>query len=362
MRVGIVGCGNICPIYLHNLRRYRRTSIAGVTDFDRHRSRARANEFGVEEIDSLEALVERSDVDLIVNLTTPASHYEVAQFALKHGKHVYNEKPLSLTYAESKALCDLAASQSLRLGCAPDTFLGAGLQACISAVCRGEIGAPVACETFMMCHGHESWHPAPAFYYQQGGGPLFDMGPYYLTALVAMLGPIVRVSSMASTSFTERLITSQPLSGEKIIVETPTHISASLQFGTGAIGTVIMSFDVWHHKLPNVEVHGSDGSMIVPDPNSFSGPAYLRRGGDSEWREMQVGNNFADNSRGVGVLDMAAAIADSRPHLASGELAAHIVEVMEACLESAKLCKSIEITSKPDVPDLNRLIERDERA
>jgi predicted dehydrogenase len=253
----------------------------------------------------------------------------VAQAAIAHGKSVYSEKPLALNTTDGKAILDQASEAGVRVGCAPDTFLGGGLQTCRKLIDDGWIGTPVAASAFMMSHGHEHWHPSPEFYYQRGGGPMFDMGPYYLTALVSLLGPVKRVTGATRTTFPERTITSQPKFGQKIQVETPTHVVGLLDFEQGAVATIITTFDVWSAELPRIEIYGTQGTLSVPDPNTFGGPVRLRRAGSTEWQEIPIPFQYTANSRGIGVADMAHAIASGRDHRANGDLAYHVLEIME---------------------------------
>ena len=250
----------------------------------------------------MDALVESQEIDLVIDLTIPAAHALVNQRALEAGKHVYTEKPLAVTRDEGLATVALAERMGLRVGSAPDTFLGAGLQTCASLIDEGVIGEPVAAVAFMAGHGPESWHPDPAFFYKKGAGPMFDMGPYYLTALVSLLGPVARISGVARKSFAERIATSEARRGERLPVEVPTHYAATLDFAAGAVATMIISFDVWAHNLPRIEIYGSEGSLSVPDPNTFGGPVRIRLAGDAEWREVPLTHPYTENSRGLGVV------------------------------------------------------------
>jgi predicted dehydrogenase len=244
----------------------------------------------------------------------------------------------------------LAKQKGVRVGGAPDTFLGAGLQTCRKLIDDGWIGQPVAATAFMLSHGPESWHPSPEFYYEVGGGPMFDMGPYYLTALVSLLGPVRRVSGSARISFSERLITSQPKYGQRVTVETPTHVVGVLDFAAGAIGAIITSFDVWAHNLPRIEIYGSEGSLSVPDPNTFGGPVRVRRAGANEWSDMPLTYGYAENSRGLGVADMAHALQSGRPHRANGDLTFHVLDIMHAVHEASAGGHYIELKSQCERP------------
>jgi predicted dehydrogenase len=350
-RVGIIGCGNICPNYLRHLRLFDFVEVAACADAfaDRAESMARAHE--IPRACSVDELLDEPTISIVANLTPPQAHFDVAMRAIEAGKHVYNEKPLTLDLNEAKALLAAAEAKGLRVGCAPDTFLGAGLQTCRKLIDDGEIGEPVAATAFMMSHGTESWHPAPAFYYQKGGGPMFDMGPYYLTALTTLIGPMRRVAGMARTSFPTRTITSEPLRGTVIHVEVPTHVAGLIEFdsaadgGTGPIATIIMSFDVWAANLPPIEIHGTRGSLAVPDPNGFAGPVRLRRADEREWRDVPLTHAYAEGGRGLGIADMARAIESGRPHRANGALAAHVLDAMHAFHAASDAARSVELTT-----------------
>ncbi len=328
--VGVVGCGNISTIYLENLQKFAETRVVAVADLDRSRAESKAAQYGVDRVCSTDELLNDPAVEIVLDLTVPKAHYDVAKAALAAGKHVYNEKPLTVGWDEGKEIVALAASKGLRIGCAPDTVLGAGIQTCRELIDDGVIGVPVAAQAFMMCRGHESWHPDPGFYYETGGGPLFDMGPYYLSALVTLLGPVKRVTGSARASFDVRTITSQPHYGQEVRVETPTHLSTVLDFHSGAIGQLTTSFDVVAHTLPCIEVYGSEGSLRVPDPNGFDGPVHLWKRGEGDWTEISVVRPYSANSRGLGVLDMALAEAHGGPHRANGDMALHVLEIMHA--------------------------------
>jgi len=329
LRAGIIGCGTISGIYLKNGPRFADYDIVACADLNMASAEARAAEYGIEAM-RVDALLARPDIDLIINLTIPAAHATVAMQAVQAGKHVYNEKPLTIRLADGSALVAAAAAKGVRVGGAPDTFLGGGIQTCRKLIDDGWIGTPVAASAFMLCPGHESWHPNPDFYYQAGGGPMFDMGPYYLTALVTLLGPVARVSGSTRMTYPTRTITSQPKYGQKVTVEVPTHVVGVLDFASGPIATVVTSFDVYYHHMPNIEIYGSHGSMQVPDPNTFGGPIKVRRVGESEWRDIPLSHGYSDNSRGVGVADMAHAVRTGQPHRASGELTLHVLELMHA--------------------------------
>jgi predicted dehydrogenase len=350
VKVGIIGCGNISGVYLKNCPAFGLPVVA-VADIDLARARARATEYEVPRACRPEELLADPAIDLVINLTIPAAHGTVALAALQAGKSVYNEKPLAITREEAQQMLDLADARGLLVGCAPDTFLGAGLQTCRRLIDEGAIGEPVAATAFMAGRGPESWHPDPEFFYKVGGGPLFDLGPYYITALVSLLGPVARVAGSARISFAERLITSKPKYGTRIAVETPTHIAGVLDFATGPIATMIMSFDVWAAELPRIEIYGSEGTLSVPDPNTFGGPVRLFRPGARAWEEVPLIAGHSDNSRGLGVADMARALREGGSYRASGRLAYHVLDVMHALLETAAEGRRLDIASTVERPE-----------
>ncbi|HEY3331195.1 MAG TPA: Gfo/Idh/MocA family oxidoreductase [Capsulimonadaceae bacterium] len=335
LKVGIIGTGNISGAYLNSNKVFSVFDIVALADLDLDRARARAEEFSIGRVCTPSELLADPDIDIVINLTIPAAHYSVSVDILNAGKHVYLEKPLSVTREEGAALVALADAKGLRVGCAPDTFFGGSHQTVRKLVDDGWIGRPIAATAFMLCHGHESWHPAPEFYYKVGGGPMMDMGPYYLTALVNILGPIRRVTASATATFQERTITSTPLKGTKITVDTPTHIAGVMDFTSGAVGTLLTSFDVWSSEHRNIEIYGTEGTLIVPDPNGFGGEVKIKRAGAADWSVVPLTHGYTDNSRGIGVADMAYAIQSGRKHRASGELANHVLESMHGFLEAS---------------------------
>lgn len=336
VKVGIIGCGNISDIYIKNLtKKFRMAQLVACADLIPERSKAKEEAYGIRSC-SVNELLDDPEIEIVVNLTIPKAHFDVCDAALSAGKNVYVEKPLSLNRENGRRLLEKAREKGLLLGCAPDTFLGGGIQTCRKLIDDGWIGTPVASTAFMVCHGHESWHPDPEFYYQHGGGPLFDMGPYYLTALINLMGPVKRVAGSCRITFPQRLITSEKKYGTIIDVEVPTHIAGTMDFESGVIGTLITSFDVWDSKLPRIEIYGSEGSMIVPDPNSFGGPVYVKRKNHTEWSSIPLTHQFDENSRGIGVADMACCIRNGGKNRASGELAYHVLDVMQGFLDSSE--------------------------
>lgn len=346
-RVGIIGVGSISGVYLENAGRFAEYDVVSVADVDTDRAAAAAEKYDVR-AQSVADMLSADDVDTVANLTVPQAHHEVSRAALSAGKHVYSEKPLALTREEGAELLELADRTKVSIGVAPDTFLGAGLQTCRQLVDAGWIGDPVAGVAFMTGHGHESWHPAPDFFYRSGGGPLFDMGPYYLTALVSLLGPVAAVTASARASFPERTISSQPRSGQKIAVEVDTHVAGTLEFASGAIVTLVMSFDVWAAHLPALEIYGSTGSMSAPDPNRFGGPVAVWSAESKQWADVPVELPFAENARGLGLADLAAS---APAHRASGRLGYHVLDVMWCLTDSAAAGRRVEVASATERPE-----------
>ena len=345
-RVGVIGCGNISDIYLQNLGSlFDNLEVAAVADLDPDRARSKASTHGVAKACTVEELLADPSIEVVLNLTTPDAHAEVCLAALAAGKHVHTEKPLAITLKDAERVLALARRKGLRVGAAPDTFLGAGIQTCVRLIDEGMIGVPVAATAFMANHGPESWHPNPDFFYAQGGGPVFDMGPYYFTALIALLGPAHRVSGSVRRSFPGRLIGSGPREGEMIPVQIPTHATGTIDFDCGAIATFLMSFDVWGARLPRIEIYGSDGSLSVPDPNTFGGPVLIRTRDNAEWREIPLTLPWADNSRGLGLSEMMRAVSENRPHRASGELGMHALEIMHAIHDASGTGKAVALRS-----------------
>lgn len=348
--IGIIGCGNISAAYLKAAQSFEVLDIKGLADMRPEAARARADEFGLKAI-SIDEMLADPAIEIIVNLTIPRAHVEVGLKAIAAGKHVYSEKPLGVTFEEGKTLIATAKAAGLRVGSAPDTFLGGSHQTCRELVDGGVLGTPVGGTAYFMCPGHERWHPDPAFYYDIGGGPVFDMAPYYLTELINLYGPIEGVIGIGTKVLDERTITSEPRKGEKIPVKIATHASGLLRFVNGAVVQMTMSFDVAGHKHVPIELYGTQGTLIVPDPNHFDGEiGQLAKGG--EWEDMPVILPYADgNYRSIGVADMALAIRNDRPHRANGDVALHVLEVMEALEKSSKSGALVEITTRATRPD-----------
>lgn len=345
VKIGIVGCGNISQIYLEQARTFDILEVKAVSDMDMTRAAAKAKEHHIPCVYTVDEIMADPEIEIIVDLTPPAAHSVVGLKALEAGKSVYNEKPLSIFREDAARMLKIAAEKGLRVGGAPDTFLGAGLQTCRKLIDDGAIGEPVAATAFMMGHGPERWHPDPEFFYKVGGGPMFDMGPYYLTALVSLLGPVKRIAGSTRISFPEREIGSEPKKGTKIVVETPTHVEGLLEFTSGPIATVITSFDVWKANLPRIEIYGSEGTLSVPDPNTFGGPVVLWKPDDKEGTEIPLLPLRDKNSRSLGVADMAMAMRTGRPHRANGEMVYHVLDIMHTIHDSAREGRHIVMSS-----------------
>ncbi len=349
LRVGIVGCGKISAAYFKGCREFPILDVVACADLVAERAAAQAAEFGIPRALTPAELLADDGVDLVVNLTIPAAHHAVSRAAIDAGKHVWCEKPLAVERAEGVDLVRAAADAGVLLGCAPDTFFGGGHQTCRKLIDDGWIGEPLHAAAFMAGPGHESWHPDPAFYYQPGGGPMFDMGPYYLTALVHLLGPVRSVAGLTRITRPERLITSEPRRGERISVRVPTHVQGLLEFASGAQAVIVTSFDVQAAHLPRIEVFGSDRTLAVPDPNGPGGPVAVGQA-RSEWQDVPLTHGYTATSRGIGVADMAYAIRSSRPHRASGTLALHVLDIMHAVHEAAAERRQVELTTTCERP------------
>ena len=349
LNVGIIGTGNIAPAYIKGCAAFDVITISACADILVDRAQAFAAEHGIAAC-SVDDLLAREDINIVINLTIPAVHAEVSRQIIAAGKHVYSEKPLAINRADGESVIKAATAAGLRVGCAPDTFLGGGLQTARKAIDDGLIGKPIAATAFFLAHGPESWHPNAGIFYQKGAGPLFDMGPYYLTALVHLMGPVARVAASARMTFAERVATSEALMGQRLPVEVNTHVAGTLEFESGAIASVITSFDVWGHHLPMLEIHGEEGSMSVGDPNFFDGAVRLIQGGAREWADIPHSHSI-DIGRGAGVADMAEAIQLGRPHRVSGDLAFHVLDIMCALEESAAQGRRIEIASSVTQPE-----------
>jgi predicted dehydrogenase len=347
--VGVIGCGTISGQYFRGLSNHEGLHVAACSDIVMDRAVRAAEEFALPKACSVDDLLSDPEIDLAVNLTAPLAHAQVSLAAIRAGKHLYSEKPLAVEREDGEAIVRAAADQHVMVGCAPDTFLGGGIQTCRSLIDQGAIGRPIAATAFMLNHGHERWHPAPQFYYKQGGGPMFDMGPYYLTALVCLLGPVRRVSGAHGRGYDTRTITSQPLQGESVDVEVSTHVAGTMDFESGVIATIVTSFDVPATRLTHVlEVYGTEGTLSVPDPNTFGGPVMVRRRDDDEWKETPLAHGAG--GRGLGVADMAGALRHKRRPRVHASLANHVLDVMHSFHDSSDTGRHIPLRTTCERP------------
>ncbi|KQW08174.1 oxidoreductase [Leifsonia sp. Root4] len=334
-RVGIVGLGNISAVYLETLSQSRTVSITAVADLDEARAKAVAEQIPGARALTVEDLVTSSEVDTVLNLTIPSAHAQIALAAIRAGKHTYGEKPLAASMSDARAIVEAGIAAGVRVGCAPDTVLGTGVQTARAFVDSGGIGRPLAASATMVAPGHERWHPNPDFFYLPGGGPLLDMGPYYVSALVQLLGPVRSVVGASSRLRAERVINNGGRAGEAIPVKVQTHISGVLEHENGALSTLTTSFDGAATNAANIEVHGELGTLALPDPNWFDGEVRFIETGGTEWRALDVAAGYQEGARGAGLLDFIEATPE-RPARASGTLALHVLEIMTALLQSAE--------------------------
>lgn len=352
LNVGIIGAGKISGAYATTLARLSTVTLTRIADLDAGRAAALAAEHPGVLASTPDELLAAGDVDVVLNLTVPQAHAAVALAALASGKHVYVEKPLAATTAEARTVLAAAARAGRAVACAPDTVLGTGVQTARASVSAGDIGTPIAATAFMVTPGHERWHPAPEFYYQPGGGPILDMGPYYLTALVTLLGPVRRVTGMSSAPRPTRTIGDGPRAGTVFPVNVATHVTGVLEHASGALTTLMMSFDVWNARLPRIEVYGTEGTLSLPDPNGFAGPVHRFASTGGDWVEVPERAGYRDASRGCGVADLARALRTGTPHRASGDLAFHVLDVMECLLAAAGTGAAVEVASTCQIPAL----------
>ncbi len=372
-RIGVIGCGNISDIYFQNISRFNNIEVTAIADMLPERAEEKAKTYGGRAM-SVDELLNCPEVDVVLNLTIPAAHYEIDMKALGAGKHVYSEKPLATRLEDGKEIIELAKSKGLFVGCAPDTFMGARPQTMKKMIDEGWIGRPIAATAFMVCPGHECWHPNPEFYYKFGAGPLFDMGPYYFASLVAMLGPAKRICGFATKGYEKRMITSEPLAGQMIDVDVPTHVAGTIEFEKGAVATVIMSFDVWDHNLPCLEIYGTEGTISMTDPDPLAGPdifhgtTMFRRKNESDWTGYPYSlprkeertpwaripscYDYDENSRALGLADMARAIKNGGKYRANGDFAYHVLEIMHGFYQAAETGRYYEMTSTCEISDM----------
>ncbi|WP_369193973.1 Gfo/Idh/MocA family protein [Streptomyces djakartensis] len=345
-RVGVVGLGVISGAYLDTLAGHPAVCVTAVADLDAGRAAAVAGRLPGARALPVGQLLSSPQVDTVLNLTTPGAHAGIALAAIREGKHVYGEKPLAAELDEARAVLAAAAQEGVRVGCAPDTVLGTGVQTARAAVEAGSIGRPLSASAVMVTPGHERWHPHPDFYYTAGGGPLLDMGPYYVTSLVHLLGPVRAVIGAAGRLRTERVIGSGPRAGERIPVEVDSHVSGVLEHAGGALTTLTTSFDGVATTAAPIEVHGEEGTLAVPDPNRFDGAVRLHPLGGTGWHTLPVSAGYEDGARGVGLLDFLT----PGGRRAGGELALHVLEIMTALLRSSAEGRRVELTTSARVP------------
>lgn len=336
-KIGIVGIGAISGIYLENItNRFHDIEVIGVCDLVRERAENAVKKYHIPKLyEDMYQLFADPEVDIVLNLTRPNEHFAVTKGALLAGKPVYTEKPLGASWEEGLELVRLAEEKGLWIAGAPDTYMGAGIQTCRMLIDAGEIGDVVGAVAFMTCHGHETWHPDPEFYYKFGGGPMLDMGPYYVTALVNLLGCVKRVGGMTVTPFPQRMITSEPHKGEIIHVDVPTSYYGTMEFANGAVASILTSFDIYGAHLPIIEIYGTKGTLRVPDPNCFGGPVILYTPEEGD-REIPLAFDYPENSRGLGLAEMASALEKGRRPRASWHQTLHVLEIMTGFERAAK--------------------------
>ena len=373
VKVGVVGCGDICDIYFKNIAKFDNLEAVACADLILERAQKKAETYGCKAM-TVNEIMSSPEVEVILNLTIPAAHHDIDMAALHAGKHVYSEKPLSITMEDAKEILDLAKKKNLLVGCAPDTFLGARMQTMRKMIDDGWIGKPVAATAFMTNHGTENWHPNPVFHYKTGAGPLFDMGPYYVTALLALLGPAKRLCGITNKYFEKRLITSQPLAGQYIDVEVPTHVSGTIEFQNGVTATLITSFDIWDSNLPRLEIYGTEGTISMTDPDPLAGPDIFhgvikfRRKDEADWYDLPYDlprkeeatpwatipscYDYNQNSRALGLADMARAIRSGGKFRANGDMANHVLEIMLGIYESSESGTYYTLKSSCELPEV----------
>lgn len=372
-RVGLIGTGRISDIYLKTLKQYEGIDVTACGSLNLDESRAKAAEYDIPKVATPEDIIADPEIDGILNLTIPAAHAKVSMAALNAGKHVYSEKPLVSDLAEGRRILDRAAALDLTVGNAPDTFLGGRWQTVRKLIDAGTIGRPTGVMAFVGTHGTERHHPNPDFYYQTGGGPMLDLGPYYLSAMVFCLGPIARVAGLSNRAFQYREIENGPRKGFQMPVDVDTHVQGLLEFESGVVGSITMSFDVWDSETPRFEIYGETGVICIPDPdpvhgaNIFQGEVWYRTRESSRWSHQprptgrdawQVAENthgLNQDSRGVGLIEMVDAIRNDRMPRCSGELAYHVLEAMHGILESPEIGSYVTLDSRP--PDIKILPE-----
>ena len=352
-KVGVIGCGQISDSYFKASETFDNIEVVACADINMETAQNKAEEYKIKAL-SVEQLLADPEIEIVINLTIPKVHAEIAIKTLEAGKHAYAEKPLAISTEEAKKVLELAKAKGLRVGCAPDTFLGGGQQTARKLIEDGWIGKPLSGTAIVMgCGPERYYHKAPAFFYELGGGPMFDLGVYWITALVNLLGPAKGVSAVVSKGFDYRVTGPQGITPyEKLPVDVPTHYSGTIEFQNGAVITLLSSFDVWAHNHNCIEIYGTHGSIEVPNPNTFGGPIRLAVGDQQqvEWKDCPITHQYTDNMRSIGAADMAKAIATGRKHRASGELAYHVLEIMEAFEKSSNSKAYYELKSTCEQP------------
>jgi len=351
--VGLIGCGEISSHYLRFAKEVYSDyfQITAVADLLPEKAEKRAKEYEIAKYGTPDIIFNDDTIDIVINLTVPMAHEEVSVKILESGKHLYTEKPLAVSREGMRHILDTAEKYGKRVGCAPDSFLSAPAQTAKKALEEDWIGAPIGANAICAMRGNEFWRPDADFFYKKGAGPMMDMAAYYLNQLVSMLGSVESVMTMSKITFPERTIKVPPRRGEKIQVEVPTFVSSALRFENGVIVTFVNSFDIWATKQPFIEIYGEKGTLILPDPNRYTGEVLLRRFRDEEWRAVPQFVEYGQYGRGIGIVDMIRSIEAGVPHKASGELAYHVTDVIIAMGESGELGKEVKITSKAAKPD-----------
>jgi len=345
-RVGIVGCGVISRHYAENATAFESFDVVACADVDPAPAGALAAEHGLA-VATVDELIADPSIDVVLNLTPPAAHAAVLRPALAAGKHVYTEKPLAATVAEAEELLAEAELRGLRIGCAPDTFLSGAYQAARTLIDRGALGEPLSVSAAMLIGGPESWHPNADIFFRDGGGPMLDMGPYYLTAIAALLGPFRRVAGFAATRTRERVFGVGPRAGERFSVAIPTHAAAAMELGSGVTANLVASFEAPGQYVCDLQIHGTEGTLALPDPNAFTGPLRIRRAREG-WQEVPFSSRGPQDARGIGLGEMVEAISAGRPHRASGRLALHVLDVATSVLRAAVEGRTIDVVTRCD--------------
>ena len=348
--IGIVGLGVISGAYLDTFARHPELRVVAVADLNEARASEVAATTGALAL-SVDDLIAHPEVQTVLNLTIPAAHADIALRAIEAGVDVYGEKPLASTFDDAVRVMSAATAAGVAVGCAPDTVLGTGTQTARGVVDSGALGTPLFATATMITRGHEAWHPNPDFYYRDGGGPLLDMGPYYVSALVHLLGPAVSVTGRSSRLRDTRTIASGPRAGEQIPVEVETHVTGVIEHASGALSTLTTSFDGIATTAVPIEIHGTDGSMVVPDPNNFSGDVLVRGRDAPEWELVAPSHGFVDGSRGVGLLDFVQTPRGEASR-ASGAFGLHVLEIMTTLLRSAEEGRTIPLTTTIERPPI----------